>query len=66
MSSAKKRGWSYSAGERGRNRVRAYEDSSGAILLEFYERLPGDGEARRKRISAKTEAAISRSNGRTS
>ena len=40
--SATKR-WSYKAGERGRNRVRAYEDSkSGRIMLEFYE----DGKRR--------------------
>jgi hypothetical protein len=25
--------WSYSAGERGRNRVRAYEDRTGLILV---------------------------------
>lgn len=55
MSNARKRkAWSYSAGERGRNRVRAYEDVSGAILLEFYELRPGDLEAKRKRISTKT------------
>ena len=45
MTSAKKR-WSYSAGERGRNRVRAYEDhKTGIILAEFYE------GGNRKRIS---------------
>ena len=33
-----KRRWSYSAGERGRNRVRVYEDArSSSILMEFYE-----------------------------
>lgn len=37
--------WSYKAGEKGRNRVRAYRRDSGIIYLEFYEA----GE--RKRIS---------------
>ena len=42
--------WSYSAGERGRNRVRAYEDpKSGTILLEYYEQEPGAPKPRRKR-----------------
>jgi len=32
------KGWSYSAGERGRNRVRVYEDArSRSILMEAYE-----------------------------
>jgi len=56
--SATKR-WSYKAGERGRNRVRAYEDSkSGKIMLEFYEdgkrRAYSTGHADRDR--AKQEA----------
>ncbi len=52
MGSAKKRRWSYSAGERGRNRVRAYEDNrSGVLILEFWEREPGQPEAKRKRVS---------------
>lgn len=37
--------WSYSAGERGRNRVRVYEHASGVLMLEFRDR------GRRKRIS---------------
>jgi len=46
MSTAKR--WSYKTGERGRNRVRAYEDKpEGVILLEFYE--PESGV--RKRVS---------------
>jgi hypothetical protein len=32
--------WSYSTGERGRNRVRAYEDRTGLILVEYHEREP--------------------------
>ena len=45
--------WSYSAGERGRNRVRAYEDRArGTIFLEFYETQPGTGTVRRVRVSA--------------
>src|SRR5688572_23633972 len=49
---AKKKAWSYSTGERGRNRVRAYEDAkSGSLLLEFYERDLGEQEPRRKRVA---------------
>ncbi len=45
MTSAKKH-WSYSTGERGRNRVRAYEDhKTGIFLAEFYE------GGKRKRVS---------------
>lgn len=44
--------WSYKAGERGRNRVRAYEEKPGGmILVEFYECEPGATEVRRKRVS---------------
>jgi integrase len=54
MGNARKRRWSYSAGERGRNRVRAYEDNkTETLFLEFYEREPGSAEARRKRVSLK-------------
>jgi integrase len=53
MANAKKKGWSYIAGERGRNRVRAYEDvARGKIFLEFYENVPGTTSVRRARISA--------------
>src|SRR3954469_15743324 len=42
MTKGSKKGWSYSAGERGRNRVRAYEDAArGTIFLEFYETVAG-------------------------
>ena len=37
--------WSYSAGERGRNNVRAFEHASGVLMLEFYE------QGKRKRLS---------------
>ena len=37
MAKSKSR-WSYSAGEKNRNRVRAFEHSSGILMLEFYER----------------------------
>lgn len=37
------RRWSYSTGERGVNRVRAFEHASGRLYLEFYEPR-GDGE----------------------
>jgi len=47
-----KRGWSYSVGERGRNRVRAFEDNkTGIIMLEFYEGRPGGIEPTRRRVS---------------
>ena len=45
MARTKKKGWSYSTGERGRNRVRAFEHASGVLMLEF-----NDG-GRRRRIS---------------
>ncbi len=52
MANANNRGWSFSAGERGRNRVRVYFDPSrGVIFAEYYERLAADGPARRARIS---------------
>ncbi len=43
--------WSYSAGKRGKNRVRAYEEPSGLIMVEYWEREDGKGKARRKRHS---------------
>ena len=44
--------WSYSAGERGRNRVRAYEDAKSGILhVEFYEPVPGQAKPKRKALS---------------
>lgn len=50
-----KKGWSYSAGERGRNRVRAYEDAArDSLFLEFSEEIPGTGRKRRARILAGT------------
>ena len=42
--------WSYSTGERGRNRVNTFEHSSGVLMLEFYERQRGTN-ARRVRLS---------------
>ena len=51
MADTKNRRWSYSAGERGRNRVRAFEHASGVIMLEFYEPQPGYGEPKRTRLS---------------
>src|SRR5688500_1942802 len=53
MGKARTKGWSYSAGERGRNRVRAYEDAArGKIFYEFYEQVPGTNMVRRARVSA--------------
>ena len=43
MTTAKR--WSYTTGERGRNRVRVFEDGKRPLLAEFYE------EGRRRRIS---------------
>ncbi|MDQ6771213.1 MAG: hypothetical protein M3Z54_14650, partial [Gemmatimonadota bacterium] len=52
MANANKKGWSYSAGERGRNRVRAYEDvARGTIFLEFYETVLGTEKVQRARVS---------------
>lgn len=45
--------WSYKAGEKGRNRVRAYERPDGRIFLEFYELEPASGEQRRKRVACR-------------
>ena len=41
----KKRFFSYTAGEKGRNRVRVYQKSSGLLMLEYYE------QAMRRRVS---------------
>lgn len=43
--------WSYVTGEKGRNRVTAYERSSGIIYLEFFEEDPETGELERCRVS---------------
>lgn len=44
--------WNYKAGEKGRNRVRAFEKgNSGKLYLEFYERDPETGDRHRRRIS---------------
>lgn len=51
MGSGRKKYWSYNAGERGRNWVRAYEDpKSRILLLEWFEVEP-EGRRRRKRRS---------------
>ncbi len=49
MTNAK--GWSYSTGIRGKNRVRVYEERSGLLMLEVYERVDGQKRAKRKRVS---------------
>jgi len=43
--------WSYSAGVRGANRVRAYEARSGALFVEFWERDDATGELCRRRAA---------------
>ena len=50
MAKAKLAGWAYSTGEKGKNRVRAYE-KGGIILLEFFERKDPTAIPQRKRVS---------------
>jgi integrase len=45
------RRWSFSAGARGTNRVRAYEARSGALFVEFWERDEATGKLCRRRAS---------------
>lgn len=40
MARTKKKRWSYSTGERGRNRVWVFEHSSGLLILEFTTSTP--------------------------
>ena len=52
MGNAKKKHWSYSTGERGRNRVRAFErPATGLLFVEFYEVRDGSDQPMRKRIA---------------
>ena len=52
MGKRKKRCFSYSAGERGRNRVRVYEEKSGGpVFLEYYDREAPSLPLRRRRKS---------------
>lgn len=45
-----KKNWTYSTGDKGRNRVRAYEEAkSGKIFLEYFPKV--DGRSKRERIS---------------
>jgi len=58
-------GWSYKAGEKGRNRVRAYEDSrSGNIFLEFYDdgkrKALSTGHADREKAKAEADTAAAK------
>lgn len=54
MSQARKVRWSYSSGERGRNRVRAFEHHvTGMIFLEFYD----SGKRERVALSHRDQAA---------
>jgi hypothetical protein len=50
MAHAREAGWSYSTGERGVNKVRAYEKGESAFL-EFYVRPTPSAGAVRKRVS---------------
>ena len=48
----RQKGWSYSAGERGRNRVRVFgHQTTGLLFLEYYEEGPGGSTAKRKRVA---------------
>ncbi|MFH1833458.1 MAG: tyrosine-type recombinase/integrase [bacterium] len=64
MARTKKKRWSYSAGERGRNRVRAFEHSSGMLMLEFYEGGTRNrislGHRDREQAKRKAEAAAAK------
>ncbi len=50
MAKAKLARWAYSTGEKGQNRVRAYE-KGGIILLEIFERKDPTATPQRKRVS---------------
>jgi len=46
--------WGFVTGEKGKNRVRAFEDvTRGTIFLEFYDRAPITGERLKQRVSVK-------------
>lgn len=48
----KRESWSYKAGERGTNRVRAYEEpATGRVFIEYYDRDFGAAVAKRKRVA---------------
>lgn len=47
---AAKKGWSYSAGERGRNRVRVFQTRHGTIAVEYYEWRDGKQRPRRQSL----------------
>jgi len=52
MGRRRKKFWSYVAGERGRNWVRAFEKEKGGVLfIEWYEEDGTDGKRRRRRAS---------------
>jgi integrase len=52
---ASKKPWSYKAGEKGRNRVRVFEDSkTGVIQAEFHESDRVTGTRRRRQVSLNT------------
>lgn len=49
MARKRQKGWSFSAGERGRNRVRAFLDHGRGLYLEWYEPVPDNPTPRRAR-----------------
>jgi len=51
MATSRKRGWSWAAGEKGKNRVRVYDRGCRGIFLDVYVRDPLLGTTTRKRIS---------------
>ncbi|HEV2129643.1 MAG TPA: tyrosine-type recombinase/integrase [Longimicrobiaceae bacterium] len=46
---AKKKGWSYNAGEKGKSWARAYEKPNGSLMAEWFEIV--DGRRKRQRLS---------------
>lgn len=51
MAKAKKRSWSYSTGERGANRVRAYEHGARGLFLEWFAVESVGGPRKRLRVA---------------
>ena len=49
----KKGAWAYSAGQHGRNRVRAFEHTRGLLMIEWYEWDPPTSKRKRRRRSLK-------------
>ncbi len=59
MDNARKDGWSYRSGEKGTNRVRAYEKGAQSFL-EFYERGPNAEPVRKRVCLGKSDRAVAK------